>query len=46
MQKIKESRTILFLHDLDEGDEPYNVMGKVTSTSYLFFWANFWQETG
>lgn len=46
MQKIKESRTILFLHALNKGDKPYNAMGKVTSTSYLFFWANFWQEAG
>lgn len=45
MQKIKESRTILFLHALDKGDEPYNAMGNITSNSYLF-WANFWQEAG
>lgn len=46
MQKIKESRTILFLHALDKGDDPYNAMGRVTSNSYLFFWANLWQEAG
>lgn len=44
MQKIQESRTILFLDALDKRDEP--PLGMVTLNSYLFFWGNFWQEAG